>query len=60
MVQQLDGLDGHLTSAVQGALFKARQLINPRRSHIQIFHVQGVFFDEFAAGFDFVAHEDAE
>ncbi len=33
---------------------------NGRALHIQILDFEGVFFDELAAGFDLVAHEDAE
>src|SRR5437762_13043743 len=32
----------------------------PYRLYIQVPHLQRVLFDEVAAGFDFVAHEDAE
>ncbi len=31
-----------------------------RKSYVQIADFEGVFFDELAAGFDFVAHENAE
>ena len=32
----------------------------PVRLHIQVPRLEGVFFDELAAGFHFVAHEDSE
>ena len=31
-----------------------------RNLDIEVFDVEGVFFDELAAGFDVVAHEDSE
>ena len=43
--------------------FENAEQIDPRAvhaSHIQIPHIERVLLDEFAAGFDLVAHEDAE
>ncbi len=55
--------EGEATSRADATSRGARGLLwgaKRPRLHIQVFDFQGVLFDELAAGFDLVAHEDAE